>query len=200
MPARESVTSSAGGLSDAISLDAIMVLIAKRLALAADVAASKFVGGGQVDDPQREEQILDWVADNFPGGSSHGGGFPDGGFPGGGFPGGRVGRETGISFFHDQIAANKVIQRGLHSHWRAAPADSPRQWHGLNGEIRPRLNVVNRHMLLLLPNVACLPSDQLTAVSDRLDATLAANPALRQLGDIRREAARIAVRSLRCAG
>ncbi|HEX6451770.1 MAG TPA: gamma subclass chorismate mutase AroQ [Trebonia sp.] len=180
MPARESVTSSAYGVSDAVSLDAIVVLIAKRLALAADVAAAKFIGGGQVDDPAREEQILDWVADRL--------------------PDGRVGRETGISFFHDQIAANKVIQRGLHSHWRANPGDSPRQWHGLSGEIRPRLNVINRHMLLLLPDVACLPPDQLTAVNDRLDATLAANPALRQLGDSRREAARIAVRSLRCAG
>jgi chorismate mutase len=181
MSARESAaSSSAEDVSDAISLDAIVALIAKRLALAADVAAAKFIGGGQVDDPAREEQILDWVADRLPGGS--------------------VGRETEISFFHDQIAANKVIQRGLHSHWRVNPGDSPRHWRGLSGEIRPRLDVINRHMLLLLPDVACLSSDQLTAVNDQLDATLAANPALRQLGDIRREAARIAVRSLQCAG
>ena len=179
MPVRESVASSADGASDTISLDAIVVLIAKRLALAADVAAAKFIGGGQVDDPAREEQILDWVAGSLPGGS--------------------IGRETEISFFQDQIAANKVIQRGLHSHWRENPRDSPRSWHGLSEEIRPRVNLINRHMLLLLPNVACLPPDRLTAVNDELDATLAENPALRQLGDIRREAARIAVRSLRCA-
>lgn len=181
MPAREPVaSSSADDVSDAISLDAIVVLIAKRLTLAADVAAAKFIGGGQIDDPAREEQILEWVADRIP---------DDG-----------AGRETEISFFQDQIAANKVIQRGLHSHWRANPRDSPRRWRGLREEIRPRLNVINRHMLLLLPNVACLPPDRLTGVSDQLDATLAASPALRQLGDIRREAARIAVHSLRCAG
>jgi len=180
MPARESVASSADGVSDDISLDAIVVLIAKRLAVAADVAAAKFIGGGQVDDPAREEQILDWVADRVPGGGAA--------------------RETEISFFQDQIAANKVIQRGLHGHWRANPRDSPRRWYGLSEEIRPRLNVINRHMLLLLPNVGCLSPDQLTAVNDQLDATLAANPALRQLGDIRREAAHIAVHSLRCAG
>jgi chorismate mutase len=165
--------------SAGVSLDALIVLIAKRLSLGVDVAAAKFARGGQIDDPVREEEILDWVANKPPGG---------------------VGPEARVAFFRDQIVANKVIQRGLHDHWRENPADFPARWRGVTEEIRPRLDLVSRHMLLLLPSIPRLSREQLTAAEDLLGLKLSSSPPLRQLGDVRRTAACAALRSLGTAG
>jgi chorismate mutase len=42
--------------------DTLIELIVQRLTLAEDVAAGKFVGGQPIDDPIREQRILDSVA------------------------------------------------------------------------------------------------------------------------------------------
>jgi chorismate mutase len=164
-----------------VSLDALVVLIARRLMLGADVAAVKFIDGGQIDDPVREKEILDWVANRLCGDS--------------------VGRHTAMAFFRDQIVANKVIQRGLHEHWRENPADFPVRWRRLAEEIRPQLDVINRHMLMmLLQSAPPLSEEQVTAARDLLDLKLGAGLLLRPLGGIRGSAARISVRSLGHAG
>jgi chorismate mutase-like protein len=167
------------GISARVSLDALIVLIAKRLLLGVDVAAAKFVTGGQIEDPIREGEILDWVSNKTPDG---------------------FGYEARMAFFRDQITANKAIQRGLHDHWRDNPADIPTRWHGATEKVRPRLDAVNRHMLVLLPYIPHLSQEQLSAAGDLLDLTLSSSPHLRQFGDIRRTAGRTALRSLGDAG
>lgn len=177
--------STAGWLTRAVNqsdqeearvLDTLVVLIAERLALGADVAAAKFVSGGEIDDPVREKEILDRVASEL----EAGGTGPD-----------------GVAFFGDQIVANKVIQRGLLSHWRVNPADFPGRRRGLADEIRPQLDVINKRMLALLPAVAHLPPGRRARAVALLDARLATSLPLRQHRDLRRAAARVAVRSLR---
>jgi chorismate mutase-like protein len=166
----------AGDAPAEVSLDALVVLIAKRLTLGTDVAAAKFLDETRIDDPVREKQILDWVANRSTGGS--------------------LGRETAVAFFRDQIVANKILQRGLHNYWRAYPDDFPVRRRDLIEEIRPQLNTVNKHMMLLLLSIPHLSRDQLTASSHLLDVRLGDNLYLRQLGDIRHEAAWVALRTL----
>ena len=170
------MVSKAGGASAEVSLDALVVLIAKRLMLGADVAVTKFIHGTRIDDPIREKEILDWVANRPTGGSR--------------------GREAAVAFFQDQIVANKILQRGLHNYWRANPDDFPVGRRDLIEEIRPQLNTINNHMMLLLLSIPHLSRDQLTASNHLLDVKLEDNLYLRQLGDIRHEAACVALRSL----
>ncbi|HEY6493915.1 MAG TPA: gamma subclass chorismate mutase AroQ [Trebonia sp.] len=158
-------------------LNALVVLAGRRLVLAPDVAAAKFVVGGRIDDLVREQEILERVAREL----SAAGSEP----------------EAGVAFFGDQIEANKVIQRGLHHHWRANPADFPAHWRSLADEIRPQLDVINQRMLLLLPQVGQLPPRQLGEVTELLDAELAASLPLKRLVHLRRVAACVASRSLR---
>ena len=165
----------AGKDSARVSLDLLIVLIAKRLALGADAAATKFIDGGQIDDPAREKEILDCVAS---------------------VPGSIGGGAAGVAFFRDQIMANKIIQRGFEQHWREKPADFPVRWHHPTEEIRPKFDVINRPMLLLLPFVPRLSVEDLAEVEDRVDLKLGTVEALRPLGEVRRAAARIATRSL----
>jgi hypothetical protein len=129
-----------------------------------------------IDDPVWETEILDWVANRLPGGSAD--------------------RDAGVAFFRDQIVANKIIQHGPHRHWRESPADLPVGGRRLTGEIRPQFDVINRHIALLLPSAPCLSRGQLTTVHDLVDLKLSASLSLPQLGDSRRAAVRIAVRSL----
>lgn len=158
------------------SLSDLAELIANRLALGADVAAAKFAKGGVIDDPAREMIILDWVAERMPGGPA--------------------GREAGIAFFGDQILASKVVQRGLHTHWRRHPEDFPGRWRGLAEEIRPQMDVINRDMLSLLPSVPRLSREQLDTAAGLLDSGLEGSLPASSLGGTRRTAVGIALRSL----
>jgi chorismate mutase len=176
MPACESADVSLWeeGISPEISLNALVVLIAMRLSLGVDVAAAKFADGSPIDDPIREEEILDWVANRAP-----------------------TDLETQArAFFRDQIVANKGIQRSLHDHWRENPADVPPRQRSLTQKIRPRLDIVNKHMLLLLPYIPRLSHEQLSRAGDLLDLKLSSSPPLWQLGDARQTASRTALRSL----
>ncbi len=85
----------AGGISDTYALGPLVVLAAKRLVLGVDVAAAKFAAARPIDDPAREQEILAWVEWRLNSAEAR--------------------PETGIQFFREQISANKVIQRGLHT-------------------------------------------------------------------------------------
>lgn len=177
MPACESaLTRSAAGVSY-MELGTIVELAARRLALAVDVAAAKFAGGQPVDDPAREQQILDWVAEEP----------------------GEAGRDARVAFFRDQMAASKIIQRGLLAYWRAHPEDVPGRSHNLARDIRPALDSINNRMLPLVPRLKETTPKQLLLAEAALDTKLAATPALQGLGETRREAARVALRSLPAA-
>ncbi|MFD7668347.1 chorismate mutase [Streptomyces sp. NPDC059788] len=107
---------------EAEALRPLAALSARRLATADLVAAAKWGTGSPVDDPVREQQVLDAVA--------------------------RQAAELGTDprraarIFRDQIEANKLVQRGLHRRWDAYPAQAPVERPDL-GEVRKEINRVN---------------------------------------------------------
>jgi chorismate mutase len=156
--------------------DALVALVVQRLALAEDVAAAKFASGQPVDDPLREREILDSVARRLirP----------------------RVLHERGMQFFRDQIEANKVIQRGLHEHWRDHPEDLPVVPHNLAVEVRPRLDHITGKMLSLFVRVDTLPRVRHFDVEDLLARGPGTTSPDRRLDQLRWDAATIALRSV----
>ncbi|MFD9903310.1 chorismate mutase [Streptomyces sp. NPDC059063] len=103
-------------------LHAVAALSAERLATADLVAAAKYGTGSPIDDPAREQQVLDTVA--------------------------RLAREAGgdpeatVRIFRDQIEANKVVQRALHRRWDADPSTAPTERPDL-GRVREVINRIN---------------------------------------------------------
>lgn len=161
---------------DAVSLDALIDVAARRLALGADVAAAKFVDGLEIDDPDREREILDWAA--------------------GALNGAGTGHGIGMAFFRDQIEASKVIQRALHARWREHPRESPVNCRSLTEEIRPELDRLNRRMLSLLTRMRQAPRTSRGRIDCLFDQELRASGPLRSCGKLRRDAAGVALRSL----
>lgn len=106
----------------AAPLHRLSALSAERLATADLVAAAKYGTGRPIDDPAREQQVLDAVA--------------------------RQAEETGadpratVRIFRDQIEANKVVQRALHHKWDADPASAPAERPDL-AKVRERINHLN---------------------------------------------------------
>jgi chorismate mutase len=102
-------------------------LSAERLLLADKVAAAKWGTGQPIDDPAREQQILDYVA--------------------------RRSVELGIDpvvaqrIFRDQIEAGKIVQRGLFQSWAADPGRQPTQRPDLSREVRPVLDRITNELL-----------------------------------------------------
>ena len=102
-------------------------LFAERLLLADKVAAAKYGTDKPIDDPVREQQILDDVA----------------------------ARATGLGLdpdgvkavFRDQIEANKLVQRGLYARWDAHPEERPTERPDLVKEVRPQLDRITTELL-----------------------------------------------------
>ncbi|MEV0110858.1 chorismate mutase [Nocardia sp. NPDC050799] len=86
-------------------LGGLIDLAVERLRVSNDVAASKFGTGSAVDDPVREQQVLDRVRSQAA----------------------AIGLDpnTAAAFFQDQITASKVVQNGLLAHWKAHPDQAP---------------------------------------------------------------------------
>ena len=178
MPAGEPAQASAATatVADRISLDALVVVAASRLVLGVDVAAAKFLSGQEIDDHAREQEILDSMAGKLKrAGPRH---------------------APGIEFIRDQIEANKVIQRGLRRYWAEHPEEFPATRRDLTAELRPQFDLVNRHMLLLLICMGNVPPVRRSYIDALFDRELRTSTALRQLGELRRDAAGIALRSL----
>jgi len=169
-------SAATGTVSDRVSLDALVVVAARRVVLGADVAAAKFLSGHRIDDHAREQEILDSVASRL--------------------KRAQLGHALGMAFFRDQIEASKVIQTGLHRYWREHPEEFPVRCRHLTAELRPQLDILNRHMLLLLIYMENIPPVSRSHVYGLFDRKLRTSTALRQLGELRRDAADIALRSL----
>jgi chorismate mutase len=178
MPASEPmpVSAATGTVSDRSSLGALVVLAARRLVLGADVAAAKFVSGQRIDDPVREQEILESVRNRL--------------------KRAELEHALGVAFFRDQIEANKVIQRGLHRYWGEHPEEFPVGPRHLTAELRPRLDVVNRHMLVLLTYMENVPPVRRSHIDGLFDRKLRTHTALRQLRELRRDAADVALQCL----
>lgn len=102
-------------------------LFAERLLVADKVAAAKYGTDKPIDDPVREQQILDDVA----------------------------ARATGLGLdpaatqavFRDQIEANKLVQRGLYARWDVHPEERPTERPDLVKEVRPILDRITTQLL-----------------------------------------------------
>ncbi|WP_425828313.1 chorismate mutase [Streptomyces fractus] len=120
--------------ADPRALAAITSLATERLALADKVAAAKYGTDAPIDDPAREQVILDDVA--------------------------KRSADLGIdpafaqSVFRDQIEANKVVQRGLYARWDAHPEQRPTERPDLATEVRPQLDRITTRLLDALREVA----------------------------------------------
>lgn len=109
-------------------------LFAERLLLADKVAAAKYGTDKPIDDPVREEQILDDVAARAVGLG--------------------LDPQAAQAVFRDQIEANKLVQRGLYARWDAHPELRPTERPDLVKEVRPQLDRITAELLTALKDTA----------------------------------------------
>jgi len=105
----------------------VLELIARRLKLAAKVASAKFVIRKAINDPVREKEILQSIASR----AEKCGLDP----------------EWAVTFFQDQMDANKHIQQELTSHWfkcGTGPEGAP---VNLDEEVRPVIDEIDTSIL-----------------------------------------------------
>lgn len=152
-------------------------LAAQRVQIADKVAAAKFGTDIPIDDPVREQQILDTVAVKS---VALG-----------------LDRAATVRFFRDQIEANKVVQRGLYVWWIGHPADQPSTRPDLDTEVRPVIDRLNAGLLDQL--VATRPARANQACGLRLAITVYAVNRLRFLDKLHEQALAEAARSA-CTG
>ncbi|MFI9048674.1 chorismate mutase [Streptomyces sp. NPDC053427] len=107
----------------------LAALSAERLATGDLVAAAKWGTGSPIDDPAREQVVLESVAAQ----ARQLGADP----------------EATVRIFRDQIEANKVVQRGLYRQWDADPAQAPTERPDLN-KVRAEINRVNGELVRAL--------------------------------------------------
>jgi chorismate mutase len=140
------VVGGAGEASAVLSvgpLGPLTDLAVRRILLGDKVAAAKFGTGLPIDDPVREQQVLDQVA-----AQSTAMGLPP---------------EVSVRFFQAQIEANKIVQRGLFRYWASNPAQRPTKRPDLATEVRPQLDRITAEILRQLratleirrPSVEC---------------------------------------------
>lgn len=117
-PACATTTAVSG--RDRAVLDRLVALILERLAVAPDVARTKWNSGAPIEDLTRERQIV----------SSVGAGASDYQLP----------REVAERVFQAQIEASKIIQTAMHEEFRAAHQPPFATVVDLGREIRPVLD------------------------------------------------------------
>lgn len=127
-PANAGAPVPAGGApaSSYAQLLPITGLSAERLATADLVAAAKWGTGSPIDDPAREQVVLDAVRQQ----AVEAGADP----------------QATVAIFRDQIEANKQVQRGLHRLWDADPAKAPAERPDLT-EVRKEINRINTELV-----------------------------------------------------
>jgi chorismate mutase len=133
----------------ASALHPVVSLAAERLATADLVAAAKWGTDSPIDDPAREQQVLDTVAAQ----AQAIGADPD-----------EVRR-----IFRDQIEANKIVQRGLYRRWTAHSEQAPTTRPDL-AVVRQTINRINSDLVEALAGSA----PERTAPTCRPELTLAA--------------------------
>ncbi|WP_349498015.1 chorismate mutase [Actinoallomurus iriomotensis] len=151
-------------------------LIIQRLRVSDDVAASKFGTGSPIDDPAREQQVLEQVRNQA----------------------GDLGLDpvSATAFFQDQITASKVVQKGLFTRWAAHPEEAPTTRPDL-GQIRTRLDQLTADLLRELKATVRLRAEP-TACTVQLAVAAGSGAALERLDALHRQALTGAVHSV-CA-
>lgn len=102
-------------------------LAVERVRVADLVAAAKFGTTQPIDDPAREQVVLDNVRTR----SAEFGLEP----------------ENAVRFFRAQIEANKLVQRGLYARWTEHPEEVPSRRPDLGTEVRPILDRLTTDIL-----------------------------------------------------
>lgn len=149
-------------------------LVIERLRVSDDVAAAKFGTDSPIDDPAREQQVLDQVRRQ----AAALGLAPD----------------SAVAFFRDQITASKMVQKGLFARWTAHPGEAPGIRPDL-GQIRTRLDHLTTDLLRQLE--ATMPV-RTQPVSCTVQLALATGSAvvLERLDPLHRQALGTAVHSV----
>ncbi|MDQ2880576.1 MAG: chorismate mutase [Actinomycetota bacterium] len=147
------VPPSAGNAGPGESLLTLTDVAAQRVQLADTVAAAKWGTDTPINDPAREKAVLDAVAAKSA----------------------QLGIDPGVSreVFTDQIEANKVVQYGLYSSWRAHPGQAPTVRPDL-GQVRPILDRITDQLLAELETTQQLRANpsctaQLTGTRHRVE-------------------------------
>ncbi|WP_344262643.1 chorismate mutase [Actinomadura napierensis] len=151
-------------------------LIIQRLHVSDDVAASKFGTGSPIDDPAREQQVLEQVRSQA----------------------GEIGLDpvSATAFFQDQITASKLVQEGLFARWSVHPGEAPSTRPDL-GQIRTRLDQLTADLLRELKATVRV-RDEPTACAVHLAVAAGSGTVLERLDALHRQALRRAVHSV-CA-
>jgi len=130
------------------AVDALVQLAGERVATADRVAAAKWGTDKAIDDPAREAQVLDDTVKRAAGMG--------------------VDTDATVRIFRDQIEANKLVQRGLHREWQAAPAEAPRERPDLSKQVRPALDRIGAALLIAIRDARpLLESGQCQAAVER---------------------------------
>lgn len=139
-PATASAAAPPAGHGD---LSRVTELAADRLELADTVAAAKWGTGKPIEDPAREQAVLDEVAERSAAAGVDG--------------------EEATAVFRDQIEASKLVQRGLHARWEQHPSERPATRPDLD-EIRPVLDGITTRLLAALGDTDDARNDVPTCV------------------------------------
>lgn len=146
---------TAGQPGDDHSLLALTDVAAQRVLLADTVAAAKWGTPAPINDPVREQAVLDTAAAKST----------------------KLGVDPAFAgmVFTDQIEANKTVQSGLYAQWRGHPDQAPTTRPDL-GQVRPILDRITDQLVVDLKATAWIRSEpscagQLTATRHHVEQT-----------------------------
>ncbi|GAA5063655.1 hypothetical protein GCM10023318_48660 [Nocardia callitridis] len=95
--------------------------------LADKVSAAKFGTGTAIEDPAREQQVLDDAAARAEAAG--------------------IDKDATVAFFRAQIEQSKVVQRGLYDRWTRQPELAPTRRPDLATEVRPELDRISAQFI-----------------------------------------------------
>ncbi|MFC5827359.1 chorismate mutase [Nonomuraea insulae] len=170
----ESVSSTVETTKPLGRLGPLTDVVIERIRVSDDVAASKFGTDSPIEDPVREEQVLEQVRKQ----ADAAGVDPD----------------AAVAFFRDQIIASKVVQKGLFARWTAHPEEAPTTRPDL-GQIREQLDRLTTDLLQELKNTEQL-RDKPIACTAQLALATGSGAALERLDTLHRQALRAATHSV----
>ncbi|WP_218129246.1 chorismate mutase [Nonomuraea maritima] len=169
-----SVSSTVGTARAIGRLGTLTDLVIQRLQVSDEVAASKFGTDSPIEDPVREQQVLDQVrAQAIAVGLA-----PD----------------AAVAFFRDQITASKIVQSGLFALWTANPEQAPTTRPDLT-RIREQLDRLTTNLLAELKSTQHLRAEPIPCAVNLVLAN-ASGTALQRLDDLHRQALRTATHSV----
>jgi chorismate mutase len=116
--------------ADTAAVDRLVGLIKARLDVAPEVARTKWNTKAPIEDPPREQQIIDDVARQAP---AYG-----------------LDPRAATAFFRGQIEASKAVQNALHAEWTARKQAPFEKVVDLGKDIRPVLDQLTPRMMRAL--------------------------------------------------